>query len=122
MRLFTRASRDAAMLGVAAGTAATIAATLLAVLGQTPRTPAEPSPPSVSQTQLRTALLAAQDLPPSFSPRPIAVPIKPLPRTERCAQLLVDPVTVLRRLSPSARPPTMTSARHLDTDRGVLDQ
>lgn len=124
MRLITRARRDAALVGVAVGTAAVIAATVLAVVGLTPRPPAPaPNRPHDIDVPLRTALLEGQDLPASFAPRPIAVPaVTPARRPEKCSRLVADPVTVLRWLQPKESGPAVTSARHTGADHGVLDQ
>lgn len=124
LRLITTARRDAALVGVAVGTLAVVGLTVAAVLGLTPRTPnAAPEPPRDSEARLHTALLEAEDLPASFSPRPIAVPVRSPHRKEGCAPLVADPVAMLRWLHPAdADEKTTTSARHLGADHGVLDQ
>jgi hypothetical protein len=118
-----RARRDAALAGVAVGTIAVVALTVAAVIGLTPRTPeSAPNAPHDTESRLRTALLEAEDLPASFSPRPVAVPVRTAARpSQRCAQLLADPVAVLRWLGPAEDQAT-TSARHVGADHGVLDQ
>lgn len=124
-RLLPPARRNAVLTGVATGGAAVLVIAILAVLGLRPNDPAAtPTGPAEAAPSLRTALLDGPDLPASFSPSPTPQRVRPARRTESCQRLVAAPDELLRWLmpQPAGPSPQPVTARHVGSDRGVLDQ